>query len=103
MLANGVKSESHNVLSGVPQALISLILIGDIDKDILNSFVKSFADDTHASKQVKTVEDVTLQNQIPQLWTIIGSKNLAIFLTTITGICRPKIKNYLIIPLSLNS
>ena len=31
-----------------------------IDKDIFNSFVKSFADDTRASKQVKTVEDVAL-------------------------------------------
>ena len=64
-MVNGVKSEPQNVLSGVPQGsvlrpLIFLILIGDIDKDILNSFVKSFADDTFASKQVKTVEDVAL-------------------------------------------
>ena len=27
---------------------------------VLNSFVKSFVDDTRASKQVKTVEDVAL-------------------------------------------
>ena len=65
VMVNGVKSEPQNVLSGVPQGsvlgpLIFLILIGDIDKDILNSFVKSFADDTRASKQVKTVEDVAL-------------------------------------------
>ena len=55
VMVNGVKSEPQNVLSGVPQGsvlgpLIFLILIGDIDKDILNRFVKSFADDTRASK-----------------------------------------------------
>ena len=65
VLVNGVKSEPQNVLSGVPQGsvlgpLIFLILIGDIDKDILNIFVKSFADDTRGTKKVKTAEDVAL-------------------------------------------
>ena len=38
-------------------------------------------------------------NQISQLWEIIGSKKLEIFLRAMEGICRPNIKNYLIIPL----
>ena len=63
VVVNGVKSKPQNVISGVPQGsvlgpLIFLILIGDIDKDVLHSIVKSFADDTRATKLVKTIEDV---------------------------------------------
>ena len=41
------------------------------------------------------------QNQISQLWKIIGSKNLEVFLGTIEGISWPNIKNHLIIPLKV--
>ena len=40
--------------------LIFLILIGDIDEEIAHSVLKSFADDTRATKSVKSTEDTIL-------------------------------------------
>ena len=55
---NGHFSKFLLVISGVPQGsvlgpLIFLIMIGDIDKDILNSLVSSFANDSCTLKQIK--------------------------------------------------
>ena len=63
VLANGVKSKPRPVLSGVPQGsvlgpLLFLILIGDIDKDVANSFISSFADDTRVGRGITSSEDM---------------------------------------------
>ena len=55
VIVNGFISDPQDVLSGVPQGsvlgpLIFLILIGDINNKIIHSIVKSFADDTRATK-----------------------------------------------------
>lgn len=65
VMVNGIISEPQEVVSGVPQGsvlgpLIFVILISDIDKKVVNSKVKSFADDTRATKKIKTIEDSTL-------------------------------------------
>ena len=82
VLVNGVKSEPQNVLSGVPQGsvlgpLIFLILIDDIDKNVQNCSVKSFADDTRATKQIKTTEDVaSLQDDLERIYTWTNENNM---------------------------
>ena len=38
--------------------LIFLFLIGDIDSEVLHAVIKSFADDTRATKGIKSLEDV---------------------------------------------
>merc|ERR1711867_148486 len=62
VIVNGEKSEEQDVKSGVPQgtvlaAILFLIMIGDIDKDIISCIVSCFADDTRNSKQIRTEED----------------------------------------------
>ena len=57
ILANGVKSQSSLVKSGVPQGTVlgpffSLILINDINADI-DSIVSLFADDTRIARRIK--------------------------------------------------
>ena len=64
VLVNGKKSQPKPVLSGVPQGsvlgpLLFLILIGDIDKDIVTSFLSSFADDTRVGHAIASKEDMT--------------------------------------------
>lgn len=65
VVVNGAKSQPAPVISGVPQGsvigpLLFLILIGDIDKDIFNSFLSSFADDTRIGRAVSTPADAKL-------------------------------------------
>jgi len=65
VIANGFSSEPSHVRSGVPQGsvigpLLFLILIGDIDAELHNSFLSSFADDTRASKGVANLRDISL-------------------------------------------
>ena len=82
VLVNGVTSESQHVISGVPQGsvlgpLIFLVLIGDIDKEVVHSLVKSFADDTRATKEVKTLEDaVLLQNDLEKIYKWTDDNNM---------------------------
>ena len=57
VMVNGFLSNPVHVKSGVPQGsvlgpLLFLILISDIDKEILHSFLSSFADDTRVGKPV---------------------------------------------------
>ena len=65
VLVNGFLSTPSHVKSGVPQGsvigpLLFLILIGDIDADLHNSSLRSFADDTRASKGIASLRDVSL-------------------------------------------
>ena len=64
VLVNGVLSEPAPVTSGVPQGsvigpLLFLILIGDIDQNVAQSFLSSFADDTRLLREVNGVQDAS--------------------------------------------
>ena len=84
VVVNGVKSNHQKVISGVPQGsvlrpLIFLILIGDIDENIIHCLVKSFADDTRATKSIKSAEDVKILQQELQIlyqWTVSNNMKL---------------------------
>ena len=54
---DGTLSDPAPVISGVPQGsvlgpLLFLILIGDIDDEVTEAIIKSFADDTRAMKGI---------------------------------------------------
>ena len=84
VVVNGATSDPQQVISGVPQGsvlgpLIFLILIGDIDAEVLHSIVKSFADDTRATKAVKTLEDtILLQNDLDAIYKWIEEYNMSL-------------------------
>ena len=61
VLVNGKSSDTKPVISEVPQGsvlgpLIFLILLGDIDENVTESKVRSFADDTRIMKGIKTLK-----------------------------------------------
>ena len=63
VIVDGCASNPKPVLSGVPQGsvlgpLLFLILIGDIDANITESFISSFADDTRAGNGISSIEDI---------------------------------------------
>ena len=74
VIVNGKISSPREVISGVPQGsvlgpLIFLILIADIDKEILDSLIASFADDTRATKRIKCEQDTAeLQNDLFRIY-----------------------------------
>ena len=84
VVVNGVESNPSPVLSGVPQGsvlgpLIFLIHIGDIDADILTSIVRSFADDTRCTRNIRTMKDISdLQEDVDRLyeWTLKSNMKL---------------------------
>ena len=62
VIANGEKSNEAKVISGVPQgtvlaALLFVIMISDIDNNVTDSVVRSFADDTRISREINCDED----------------------------------------------
>ena len=82
VLINGVKSEPRAVISGVPQGsvlgpLLFLILIGDIDRNVVNSFISSFADDTRVGHGVSSKEDMeSLQADLESVYRWAKTNNM---------------------------
>ena len=69
VVVNGVKSKSTAVRSGVPQGsvlgpVLFLVLISDIDSDILEAFVSSFADDTRVGKIIRDEDDCKILQDV---------------------------------------
>ena len=65
VVVNGKKSRPQPVISGVPQGsvlgpILFLVLLGDIDSEVANSFLSSFADDTRVGMGINTAADVGL-------------------------------------------
>ena len=61
-------SDGGNVLSGVPQgtvlaAILFVIMISDIDENIKECILRSFADDTRVSKKIICNEDKNLMQE----------------------------------------
>ena len=75
-MVNGFLSDPAKVMSGVPQGSVLgpllFLVISDIDRDVLQSFLSSFADDTRIGRSIKSVEDA-LELQKDQ--TLIVSTN----------------------------
>ena len=82
VIVNGKLSTPHQVISGVPQGsvlgpLLFLILIGDIDDNIFHALITSFADDTRATKVMKTETDaVELQNDLFRIYEWSEENNM---------------------------
>ena len=83
ILANGVKSESSKVRSGVPKGtvlgpILFLILINDIDKNInSSSFVSLFADDTRITRKIQNESDIeSLQSDLETLYDWQKNNNM---------------------------
>merc|ERR1711913_11919 len=74
VVANGCMSEEEEVRSGVPQgtvlaAILFVIMISDIDKEIMRCIVSCFADDTRNSKKIKTEEDIkAMQDDLNKIY-----------------------------------
>ena len=71
MVNNDIISELQEVVSDVPQgsvlgSIIFVILISIIDKKVVYSKVKSFADDTQATKKIK--DSTLLQENLNEVY-----------------------------------
>ena len=82
-MINGFLSNKAHVKSGVPQGsvlgpLLFLILISDIDNDIVDSFLSSFADDTRVGKSVGSDDDVKkLQRDLDKIYAWARDNNMS--------------------------
>ena len=82
VLANGARSCPASVKSGVPQGsvlgpLLFLILIGDIDQNVANAFLSSFADDTRVGYHVDSDDEARLlQQDLNEVYTWTESNNM---------------------------
>ena len=82
VIVNGRKSDPEPMKSGVPQGsvlgpLLFLILIGDIDAEIVSSFLSSFADDTRIGHVVSSDEDrAALQADLQRVYGWAASNNM---------------------------
>jgi ribonuclease P/MRP protein subunit RPP40 len=82
VIVDGCESVPCKVISGVPQGsvlgpLLFLILIGDIDEKVADSFVSSFADDTRVGKGINSLNDSeALQNDINHVYRWADTNNM---------------------------
>ena len=82
VVVQGMASQESEVLSSVPQGtvlapILFLILLSDIDKDIIEAFVKSFADDTKIGKEIEEQKHITmLQNCIIKIFEWAEENNM---------------------------
>ena len=78
-------SDEQTVISGVPQGtvlglVLFLILMSDIDKDISESKVVSFADDTHIYHQIDSDDSTNqLHTDLNKMynWSVTNSPTLS--------------------------
>ena len=83
VMVDGHASAPAPVLSGVPQGsvlgpIIFLILLGDIDDDVTNSFISRFADDTRIGRAVNNAADSQmLQSDLDSVYRWATVKNMA--------------------------
>ena len=84
VMVDGFTSVVCAVLSGVPQGsvlgpLLFLVLINDIDENVKNAFLSSFADDTRVGMAVKSCEDVTnLQSDLDEVYKWANDNNMVL-------------------------
>ena len=82
VMVNGFLSDPAKVISGVPQGsvlgpLLFLVMISDIDRDVLHSFLSSFADDTRIGRSIKSVEDaLELQKDLDRIYQWAKDNNM---------------------------
>ena len=82
VVVNGEKSNPAPVLSGVPQGsvigpLLFLVLIGDIDNNICNAFLSSFADDTRVGYGIQSTQDAQLlQDDLDKVYNWAEENNM---------------------------
>ena len=82
VIVNGQKSQSKQVISGVPQGsvlgpLLFLILLGDIDKEVAHAYISSFADDTRSVMGVTSEEDIqALQSDVNSIYEWADENNM---------------------------
>ena len=83
VIVNGVLSDPCPVVSGVPQGsvigpLLFLVLLGDIDANILSSFLSSFADDTRMARGLSGVSDASaLQTDLEAVYQWAEDNNMS--------------------------
>ena len=83
VVVDGHFSRKSPVVSGVPQGsvlgpLLFLLLIGDIDEEVISSFVRSFADDTRVSKGVTNTREASeLQGDLNAIYNWANVNNMA--------------------------
>ena len=83
VMVNGHLSEPVLVKSGVPQGsvlgpLLFLVLISDIDSDLMEAFLSSFADDTRIGMSVLTEGDCSvLQDELSKVYAWAASNNMS--------------------------
>ena len=72
----------------------SSYIIADIDKDIVDALIKSFADDTRAAKGVRTKEDVAaLQHVLEKLYEWSDENNMSLNDKKFEGVRKPESGN----------
>ena len=82
VVVDGQRSHPHPVISGVPQGsvlgpFLFLVLIGDIDSEIVSSFLSSFADDTRIGHSIAGEEDAQqLQGDLEKVYKWAISNNM---------------------------
>ena len=83
VVISGSKSATAPVVSGVPQGtvlgpIIFLILISDIDQDVREAFISSFADDTRVGRAVKNAQDAqSLQCALNAIYKWADENNMS--------------------------